>query len=247
MADTANNQNQTPVDDYFGGGNYTIKAGVNQDIKVKSWSIESNENNGKTSYYLKITYVHPQQGIPEPEDGWSTISELISFPHKALNADTINKNSVKYGFINPLRGFLSNFVDAESIKQRFAEVFQKLGIKDFDLENEDNFNTQAKEMVNGLFALAKDSIFNISGVLVCGYTAPREVDGKVKQYLTPHKFGQSGCYKSAFRTNNDEELPAEKVNFTDDTDKKYNYWSYTRTTSSKPKEDVAPTVDNSGW
>ena len=242
MADTTVNQ---PVDDYFSGGsNYTIKSGVNHGVKVKAWSIESNENNGVTSYYLKITYVHPQKDVPEDE--WSTISELISFPGKALGATTINKNTIKYGFINPLRGFLGNFVEDAAIKQRFGEVFAKLGVTDFNMEDQDTFNNQAKEMVNGLFALAKNNIFSMEGTLVCGYGAPREYKGEIKQYLTPHKYGQSDCYKPAFRTNNDEELPVEKVNFSDEKSKKYNYWSYTRE-QTKPKQEDTSTEVNSGW
>ena len=178
MSDVTNNQQNGAVDDYFGSGkNYTLKSGVNKDVKVKSWSIESNEREGKKSFYLKITYVHPQQGVDHD--------------------------------------------DSTKIKKKIN--FQGIRLK---------------------------GLFQLEGTLVCGYGAPKQSGDEIKQYLTPAKYGQGGCYKSAFRTNNDEELPSEKTDgFKDDNDKKYNYWSYTRTKkeSTQVAQESAPAVDTGGW
>lgn len=250
MSDVANNQQNGAVDDYFGSGkNYTLKSGVNKDVKVKSWSIESNERDGKTSYYLKLVYVHPQQGV-DPEE-WSTINELINFPGVRLNKTEVDKNTLKYGFINPLRGFIENFASTDEVKERFVAVLGKLGIKDFDLVDTNNLNKQLETLVRGWFDLAeKKGLYQLEGTLVCGYGTPKQSGDEIKQYLTPAKYGAQGCYKPAFRTNNDEELPAEKTDgFSSDSDKKYNYWSYTRTKkeSTSVAQESAPTVDTGGW
>lgn len=240
MSDVTNNPNQSAADDYFGSGKqFTLKAGLNQNVKVKGWSIEKNDNNGKISTYLKLTYVHPQAGV-DPEE-WSTMNELLNFPSVRLNKTEVDKNTVKYGFINPLRGFIENFAPTEEVKQRFVDVLGKLGIKDFDLVDVNNLTTQLETLVKAWFDLAeKKGLFQLEGTLVCGFGAPKtDNEGNTKQYLTPAKYGAQGCYKPAFRTNNDTELPAEKTVFTDDNDKKYNYWSYTRA-SNKSSEPAQP-------
>lgn len=234
--------------DYLVGGNsnYTFKAGVNKDCKVKSWSIETNDNNGKTSYYLKITYVQPVAGV-DPEE-WSTINELLNFPGFPLGKTEVNKNTVKYGFMNPLTGFALNFASKEDVNARILAVFGKLGTNDFDLLDEAKLHQQLKTMVEGIFNLIESKgLFQLEGTLVCGFPNPKiDNEGKVKQFLQPAKYGQSGCYQPAFRTNNNEELPAEKTaGFKDETDKKYQYWSYTRTKSNSgsSNDTVSESVD----
>lgn len=227
--------------EYLVGGtsNFTLKAGLNQNVKVKGWSIEKNDNNGKTNTYLKLTYVHPQAGV-DPED-WSTMNELLNFPGFPLNKTEVNKNTVKYGFMSPLTGFIMNFGSKDEVNERIKAVFEKLGITGFDLLDEKALHTQLEAMVRGLFDIAeKKGLFQLEGTLVCGFSAPKtDNEGNTKQYLTPAKYGAQGCYKPAFRTNNDTELPSEKTVFTDDNDKKYNYWSYTRA-SNKSSEPAQP-------
>lgn len=225
------------------GGNYTFKAGVNHNVKLKSWSIEKNEKEGKTSFYLKLTYVQPTQGVEEKD--WSTINELLNFPGFPQGKSEVNKNTVKYGFVSPISAFITNFATKEEVNERIKAVFQKLGITDFVFTDEAVLHGQLETLVKGLFSLVETKgLFQLEGTLVCGFANPKiDAEGNVKQYLQPAKYGQSGCYKHAFRTNNDEELPSEKTGgFKDDNDKKYNYWSYTRTkseTSSTP----APTQE----
>lgn len=248
MSEITNNQDSV-VNDYFGGGDYTIKAGANKNVKFKSWSIESNERDGKVSYYLKLIYVHPQQGVDAEE--WSTINELINFPGVRAGKTEVDKNTLKYGFINPLRAFIENFCSENDTKERFVAVLTKLGIKDFDFVDTTNLNKQLETLVRAWFDLAEGKgLYQLEGTLVCGYGAPKQSGDEIKQYLTPAKYGISGCYKPAFRTNNDEELPSEKTDgFKDESDKKYNYWSYTRTKkeSTQGTQESAPAVDTGGW
>lgn len=245
MSDVKNPYTDTP-------SKYTLKPGVNKDVKVKSWSIEANEKEGKKSYYLKITYVHPQPGV-DPEN-WSTINELINFPNIPQGKTEINPKTVMYGFMNPIKGFVDNFATVEERNERILAVFAKLGISDFDFTNETTFNSQAETMVKGLFDLIeKKGLFQLEGTLICGFGAPKEVNGETKQYLQPGKYGTGGVYKPAFRTNNDEKLYPEKTSgFKDDTDKKYNYWSYTRSNNqeSTPAESTPNTTSaasNNSW
>lgn len=243
--------------DYLVGGNsnYTFKAGANKDCKVKSWSIETNDNNGKTSYYLKITYVQPVAGV-DPEE-WSTINELLNFPGFPKDKTEISKNTVRYGFVNPLKGFCSNFASQQDIDNRIVAVFGKLGLdkqgNDFTRTDEAKAHQEFKVLVEGLFNLIESKgLFQLEGTLVCGFANPKvDNEGKVKQFLQPAKYGQSGCYQPAFRTSNNEELPAEKTEgFKDDIEKKYQYWSYTRTKSNSGNdtvsESVATTVASAG-
>lgn len=211
-----------------GGGNYTFKPGVNKSVKLKSWSVEKNENNGKTSHYLKLTYVHPQPNVEEND--WSTMNELLNFPGFPKGKNEVNKNTVKYGFMNSLTGFIMNFASKDDVNERIKAVFQKLGVNSFELLDETILHTQLETMVKGLFNLVESKgLFQLEGTLICGYTSPREVNGETKQYLQPGKYGTGSVYKPAFRTNNDEELYPEKTSgFTDDTDRKYKYWSYSR-------------------
>lgn len=232
------------------GGNYTLKPGVNTGCKVKSWSIEKNENNGNTSHYLKIVYVQP---IGDDSEKWSTVNELLKFPGFPLGKTEVNKNTIKYGFMNPLTGFALNFAPKEVVNERVIAVFQKLGIQDFNLTDETVLHTQLKTMVEGLFDICeKSGLFQLEGNLICGYPCPKvDSEGKVKQYLQPAKYGQGGCYQPAFRVSNNTELPAEKTTgFKDETDKKYQYWSYTRTQQSTPStssvQSTSESVDT-GW
>lgn len=240
-------QNST-VNDYFGSGsNYTLKAGANKGVKVKSIAVEEKETDGVVSRWVNIVYVHPQPEVPE--DDWSEMKETIFFPKPYQGETTVNKDSLKYGFLNPMIGFFENFSSKDAIKERFAAVLSKLGVTDFTFDNVETLHTQLKTLFNGWFDLVKGGIYNVEGTLICGYKAPKEVDGETKQYLQVASYGQSGCYKSAFRTNNSEELPAEQTVFSNEKDRKYKYWSYSRTKSESQEEQSTetPTTTDTGW
>ncbi len=215
------------------GKNMTFLPGATPNVKVKSWSIETNVDatTGRESKYLKIVYVHPQPQV-DPEE-WSTMNELINFPGVPQGQTTVNPKMVKM-FVSTINKFTQNFATKDESNDRLLAIFAKLQISDFTFDDVTVLNTQLETLVNGFFDLAsKKGLNSVEGTLICGYGLPKEKEGKTTQYLTPMKYGTGGVWDVAFRTSNNTAMPAEKTGgFNTDQEKKYQYWSYTRATSN---------------
>lgn len=212
------------------GKKMTLKPGPNPGVKVKAWAVKTNTDatTGRESKYLQITYIHPQTDCP-PEE-WSEMNELINFPGPKQGETTVNPKLVKM-FVSTINSFTQNFVTKEESNARLLAIFAKLGISDFNFEDVSVLSTQLETLVNGFFDLSKAVVFAKEGTLVCGYGAPRTKEGKTVQYLQPMKYGQGGIWQNAFRTSNNTEIPAERTGgFASETEQKYQYWSYTRST-----------------
>jgi hypothetical protein len=207
------------------GANYessfTFKAGVNENVYVKDWVLEDNENGTN----LRINFYQAVDG--KSKDEWSVMSQVLYFPKGVLTSKRLKV------LVQSIGAFVEQFVPVTDAAKRYNDVLAKYNIQGFDLEDDAVRNDQLKKLVRGWFDLISPK-FNTKGTLVCGYQAPREKDGEVKQYLAVAKYGQNDWWEPPFRTNGKTSVPAAKVDgFKDESDKKYNFWSYTRQETQK--------------
>lgn len=211
-----------------GGKSFSFAPGLNKNVYVKDWALEDSE----AGVSLKINFTQSVDGVPK--DQWSVITQTLYFPKGQITEGRLKV------FIGSLGAFVEQFVSKDQAMERYKAAIQKSNITSFDLENDANRNNQLKSIVRAWFDLIQPQ-FGRAGTLVCGYTAPKEKDGELKQYLTVARYGQDNWWKCPFRTGADETLPPERVEFANPADAKYNYWSFSKATV---KQNSAPAASN---
>lgn len=246
-------QTAQPVDPFMpstGEGN-TFKVGFNENVRVQSYSIEQTDPTYNPS--LKIVYVHVMPNVEEAN--WSTMMEFVKFPKWVANVENCQKNV--RSLMSHIQSFLVVIATKEEIQAKLLEFKSGLPSGNIDITDQDSLNKSIQPLVTKMLAWAETKgLFTKLGNLVVGYQYPKEKNGKTTQYRTPASYGQSGCWKSCFRTAEDRELPAEKLtgfvataSATAEQVRGWNYWSYTPIDTNAPAptdaapEAPAPTTD----
>ena len=225
------------------GANYessfTFKAGINENVYVKDWALEDDENGCK----LRINFYQAVDG--KSKDEWSVMNQVFYFPKPGEGKVGITQGRLQV-FVKSVAAFVEQFVPVDQAVERYKAVLAKYNISGFDLEDTSVRNDQLKKLIRGWFDLIQPK-FNTKGTLVCGYQAPREKDGEIKQYLAVAKYGQNDWWEPPFRTNGKTTVPTAKIDgFKTEDDKKYNFWSYEQQKSEKkenPHDEVVPQAE----
>jgi len=185
------------------GAGTSFVFGINEPVKVDSWSIETNERSLKQ---LVLKFAKPNPGS---EDGKSLLYQYINFSIPPQNSNEVNPKAVGV-FFGIIKSFATQFVTEEQFDERklAAEVKIKstFNIQSFSLDNVVELHRQLEMFVQAIFDLLQNNgLLNVGGKLVCGYNQ--------KGYYTPFDYGTSGVYHSAFYVKDTPQIPGETDKF----------------------------------